>query len=67
MLLNYNKICERANTSYEYGYSPHKQQDSLEDVLKVDVQSLLKSTNKEMKSLVSHLSKVVKTEENFHQ
>lgn len=37
------------------------------DVLKVDAVSLLKSTNKEMKSLLHNLNKVVKTGEDFHK
>jgi hypothetical protein len=37
------------------------------DVLKVDAVSMLKTTNKEMKTLLHNLSKVVKTGEDFHK
>lgn len=37
------------------------------DVLKVDAVSLLKTTNKEMKTLLHNLNKVVKTGEDFHK
>ncbi len=37
------------------------------DVLKVDAVSMLKSTNKEMKTLLHNLNKVVKTGEDFHK
>lgn len=37
------------------------------DVLKVDAVSLLKSTNKEMKTLLHNLNKVVKTGEDYHK
>jgi hypothetical protein len=37
------------------------------DVLKVDAVSMLKTTNKEMKTLLHNLNKVVKTGEDFHK
>jgi hypothetical protein len=37
------------------------------DVLKVDAVTMLKSTNKEMKTLLHNLNKVVKTGEDFHK
>ena len=37
------------------------------DVLKVDAISLLKTANKEMKTLLHNLNKVVKTGEDFHK
>ena len=37
------------------------------DVLKVDAVTMLKSTNKEMKTLLHNLNKVVKTGEYFHK
>jgi|LauGreDrversion4_2_1035121.scaffolds.fasta_scaffold147011_1 uncharacterized protein (UPF0128 family) len=37
------------------------------DVLKVDAVTLLKDTNKEMKTLLHNLNKVVKTGEDFHK
>jgi hypothetical protein len=38
------------------------------DVLKVDAVSLLKNTNKQMKTLLHNLNKVVKTQgEDFHR
>lgn len=37
------------------------------DILKVDAVSLLKTTNKEMKTLLHNLNKVVKTGEDYHK
>jgi hypothetical protein len=37
------------------------------DVLKVDAVTMLKSTNKEMKTLLHNLNKIVKTGEDFHK
>jgi hypothetical protein len=37
------------------------------DVLKIDAQGMLKSTNKEMKTLLHNLNRIVKTGEDIHK
>ena len=66
-----NKVVTNRATSQmmqgRNGISKYLTEKSGGDVLKVDVQSLLKSANKEMKTIMFSLNKVIKSNEETHK